>query len=803
MSELTLDEVQLALDRAHRVLWKTQKPDGSWDNACELGPWVTAQVVTVLRYLDALDDEDTRGAAAWLTGQQRPDGSFQVHPYSTAGDLSSTAAAWAALHLCQAPEAAARARQWVLAHGGVDDVVARMAEGELGALFLAMAGLIDAHRIPCPNTAFLLLPPVRRFLETRFHSGVFMGAFETELILRRLRGDHGADGSRRGLVDKLKARAAIGLYRTFQNHDGSWNDSTVLSALVLPALAAAGLRTSDPMLARALQWLDQQKVRDASGMHFAGFGTEVWSTAFDVRALLAGGMPPTDPDIARALDWLVKAQCTMPMPKVDNRKRDAVLTGGWAFQRTNHTMPDCDDAGVVLSALGVALRWRGPGALPAEQASALERSAERGKRWLASMQNPDGGWSAFVWGLPGKKPGAMMQSNPHVDMTNLLEMARTVVFPPAMLGDPSTEDLTSRVLHGLGQLGETVTNSVMVARAVDFLRAQQAPNGAWWGRWVVNYLSASSFVLMGLKAVQVDMDQAWVQRAMRWMMSKQNSDGGWGEGPLSYRSEAQAGVGPTMMPLTALVVQALIDAGEGDSACVQRAIALLVRAQRPDGTWDNGEYLHTNVPPDTFYVYSEAARFYPTETLGKYLQHRRRRSTAPDERTRWSNELLDAMRRCGDPTADEAISSIFASGQIEAVNALMQSIFRTDAPIPAALPDTAERYFENTLLPPFANLGQITTAQRLFTRAGWQVATGLFCSSLPQAYAAAHGAHVINQTQAMTRHVRQRVFETAQFIFDVMDEGGAGTQGPRRAHHPEGTADARRGAPPAHRRRLG
>jgi hypothetical protein len=48
---------------------------------------------------------------------------------------------------------------------------------------------------------------------------------------------------------------------------------------------------------------------------------------------------------------------------------------------------------------------------------------------------------------------------------------------------------------------------------------------------------------------------------------------------------------------------------------------------------------------------------------------------------------------------------------------------------------------------------------------------GLFCSSLPQAYAAARGAHVIIQTQGMTRHVKQRIFETAQFLFDAMDVG--------------------------------
>jgi hypothetical protein len=47
----------------------------------------------------------------------------------------------------------------------------------------------------------------------------------------------------------------------------------------------------------------------------------------------------------------------------------------------------------------------------------------------------------------------------------------------------------------------------------------------------------------------------------------------------------------------------------------------------------------------------------------------------------------------------------------------------------------------------------------------------LFCSSLPQAYAARDGAIVLAQTQAMTRQVRRRIFETAQFLFDVMTPG--------------------------------
>ena len=64
------------------------------------------------------------------------------------------------------------------------------------------------------------------------------------------------------------------------------------------------------------------------------------------------------------------------------------------------------------------------------------------------------------------------------------------------------------------------------------------------------------------------------------------------------------------------------------------------------------------------------------------------------------------------------------------------------------------------------------TARRLFTRCGWEVAVGLFCSSLPQGYAVARCARLLVKTQALTRRVSQRVFETGQFLLDVLAEGG-------------------------------
>jgi F0F1-type ATP synthase membrane subunit c/vacuolar-type H+-ATPase subunit K len=169
-------------------------------------------------------------------------------------------------------------------------------------------------------------------------------------------------------------------------------------------------------------------------------------------------------------------------------------------------------------------------------------------------------------------------------------------------------------------------------------------------------------------------------------------------------------------------------------------------------------------------VLPAAARFYPQEALGKYVAWKKTPVSPPA--VRWSDELLDTMRQQMDPEADFVVRAVYDRGSVAEVNSMLGQMFRSDAPIPAGLPVEVRTYLEREAsLPAWADMHQIALAEALFTRAGWQIAAALFCSSLPQAYAAAHGAHVIAQTQGMTRNVRQRVFETAQFLFDTMDEG--------------------------------
>ena len=244
------------------------------------------------------------------------------------------------------------------------EVVAAFGRGDPAVVYLALAGLVEPSELPCPPMVPALIPTLVAFMERRFHSGILMVSGALTLIAHRLRGDWGppapppgsllagADGAPPGQVARRFTSRTLTLLSTFQNPDGSWNANTVQTALMLPALRAAGLGAGHPMVAGAVAWLESQRVHDAEGLHFEAFGSPVWCTAANVRALIAAGVSPSDARIVRALDWLIETQSQLEQPEVDNRNPGAPRIGGWAFQPGNDTMVDNDDTGAVLAAYG-------------------------------------------------------------------------------------------------------------------------------------------------------------------------------------------------------------------------------------------------------------------------------------------------------------------------------------------------------------------------------------------------------------------------------------------------------------------
>src|SRR5262249_1269750 len=160
-----------------------------------------------------------------------------------------------------------------------------------------------------------------------------------------------------------------------------------------------------------------------------------------------------------------------------------------------------DDTAVVVGALGLVLDQTPK----THQAAPILGATRDAVAWVLGMQNRDGGWGAFVCDMPERPSGPFMTSPPAIDVTHPPALAPLFFEPAAELGDPSTEDLTGRVLHALGTVGMTLEHTA-IQKAVEFLRGQQLPDGSWWGRWTNNYVPATACVLIGLKAAGVDMD---------------------------------------------------------------------------------------------------------------------------------------------------------------------------------------------------------------------------------------------------------------------------------------------------------
>jgi squalene-hopene/tetraprenyl-beta-curcumene cyclase len=379
----------------------------------------------------------------------------------------------------------------------------------------------------------------------------------------------------------------------------------------LVALRALGYDDASPEVASCLRQLEDLVLQDADSgsIRLQPCKSPVWDTAIAVRALAAGGLRTDDAGMQRALGWLLDRQISRPG---DWSETVAAEAGGWCFEFHNDFYPDSDDTAMVLIALAEQFTEpeNGPTAdgVPdantnrTHQEALMARTAaaiDRGLTWMLAMQNDDGGWGAF-------------------DRNNNRQFLCYVPFADhnAMI-DPSTPDLTGRVLEALGRLGRRIGDPA-VDRAVAYLRRTQETDGSWFGRWGVNYIYGTWQVLVGLASVGVGRDDPAVVAGARWLLATQQRSGGWGESPDSYADPRLRGRGPATASQTAWAVMGLLAAGLEDHPAVTRGIQFLVDRQQGDGTWDEKEFTGTGFPRVFYLRYHYYPIYFPLMALARW-----------------------------------------------------------------------------------------------------------------------------------------------------------------------------------------
>jgi squalene-hopene/tetraprenyl-beta-curcumene cyclase len=188
----------------------------------------------------------------------------------------------------------------------------------------------------------------------------------------------------------------------------------------------------------------------------------------------------------------------------------------------------------------------------------------------------------------------------------------------AML-DPPTVDITGRVLEMLAAYG-VGGDDKRVQKAIKFILSEQESDGSWLGRWGVNYIYGTMLVLRGLQAMGVDHHEPYVQQGAEWLRMVQNSDGGWGESCGSYDDATTRGIGPSAPSQTAWAVMGLLAAGDTRSDSVQRGILYLLETQRLDGHWDEDQYTGTGFPRVFYLAYHLYRDYFPLIALSAYAR---------------------------------------------------------------------------------------------------------------------------------------------------------------------------------------
>ncbi len=617
-----------AIKRSQAYILSQQCEGGYWVGELEANITLTAEYILFCHLIGCVDAVRQQKCVRYLRSQQRADGGWTLY-YGGPSDLSTTVEAYFAMRVAGIPPDAPhmqRARRLILALGGLSQ--ARI----FTKIFLASFGQCDWRAIPVipPELIFLprsfyvniyefsswsrsviipltilfakkplcVLPPESQVMEELFVEppGPARSAFKRrdkglswELLFVLL--DSFLKVSQKYTSQTLRE---IALRRAelwtleHQDHAGGWGGIMPAMMNSVLALLSLGYRLDSTPVAKGLQAIERFGIEEEETFRLQACVSPVWDTVLSVTALADSGLPRTHPAMRRALSWVVSKQVLSEGDwRVKNRHGEP---GGWSFEFYNDFYPDNDDTTAVLIALHKA-------GLPDEEKG---EAMQRGLRWLLSMQCDDGGWGAFD--VNSNK--TLLNKIPFADLESML--------------DPSTSDLTGRALEFLGTIGFPLTHPI-VKRAVRFVRQNQEEDGAWYGRWGVNYLYGTCHVLCGLQAVGDDMRQPYIRRAVRWLIEHQNEDNGWGESCRSYEKPiAYRGVGVSTASQTAWALMGLLAAGEGRHAAVARGVDFLLRTQMGEGSWYEAEFTGTGFPRYFFIKYHMYQHYFPLMALARY-----------------------------------------------------------------------------------------------------------------------------------------------------------------------------------------
>jgi squalene-hopene/tetraprenyl-beta-curcumene cyclase len=626
-----VERLEKSIERGANHLLSVQSEQGFWQGELEADTTLESDYIYYLYVLGKADPERIAKFANYVRRRQLPDGGWSIYPGGPS-ELNATCKAYFALKLAGDSTDSAHlthARETVHRLGGLEHTNSYV------RFYLALVGAVGWELVPS-------IPPELMLLPNWFYINIYemsswtRGIVIPMSILSALRPDWRLP--ERARVDELfkdpsRKTAAfdwsdqliswrnffLAVDRGFKLYEKipwkplrqralreakSWMldhlERTEGLAAIYPAmmnsifaLMALGHGPDDPLTWREIKEFSRFEIEDADTIRMQPCVSPVWDTCIAMVALEEAGLPPDHPALVKAAEWMLSKQVLGP-GDWQFKNKDAE-PGGWAFEFRNDFYPDVDDTAFVLMALQ-RVKYPDP--------ARMEGAIRRGIQWLLSMQNRNGGWGAF-------------------DRDNDRKFLCNIPFADhnAMI-DPSTADVTARVVECLGRFGWPGEHPA-IQRALKFLLKDQCDDGSWFGRWGVNFVYGTSGVLRALETVSLT-TRKYCQRAVTWLRTVQKPDGSFGESLLSYDKPETKGQGPSTPSQTAWGLIGLLAGAETQDPAIIKAVSYLVHHQQLDGSWSEPDFTGTGFPGVFYLKYHLYRNSFPVYALSRYANQSRK-----------------------------------------------------------------------------------------------------------------------------------------------------------------------------------
>jgi squalene-hopene/tetraprenyl-beta-curcumene cyclase len=564
---INASRLERAYQSALAALLVERHPDGYWIGELSTSALSTAVAVSALALVQkatAVYGSFTpliENGVSWLVAHQNADGGWgdTVKSFS---NISTTMLCRAAFHLTATADRYAdvllKTDAWLAERYGktpaelAEAVRARYGKDRTFSVPIlmtcALAGLVDWKEVPSLPFELACFPQwLYRFLQMPVVSYALPALIAIGQAVYHHRPPWNPVAR---LVRRMAIPKSLRVLEAIQPSNGGYLEATPLTSFVTLALASIG-RAEHPVVGKAVSFIVQSVRPDGSWPIDTNLST--WVTTLSVNAVAAAGDLEKLDKRSELTEWLLTQQYKERHPYT------GAAPGGWAWTPLPGGVPDADDTPGALLALSFL-------------SDSDDEAVFHGLRWLWQLQNRDSGWPTFCrgWGnLPFDRSGS--------DLTAHALRALAAWWREWMGRRSVPTELHIR--YRLGSLDRRQRRIFWplvhaIPMGLAYLARNQRPDGSWLPLWFgcqhapddENPTYGTARVLAAFRDLDRMNDEP-ARRGVRWLLSAQNADGGWGG----------AADTPSSVEETALAVEVLLSAGPETVTAVNNGLAWLVQ----------------------------------------------------------------------------------------------------------------------------------------------------------------------------------------------------------------------------------